>query len=65
MDNGDEADQAAGGTPEQVADAILDDHLVLAVDGAWGVLEVLGVLQQGAAANAGSTIRVPAMCCRS
>src|SRR6516165_6978417 len=35
MDHGDEADQAAGGTPEQVADAILDDHLVLAVDGAW------------------------------
>src|SRR5215469_13140330 len=48
MDYGDEADQAAGGTPEQVADAILDDHLVLAVDRAWGMLEVLGALQQGA-----------------
>ena len=48
MDHGDEAHQPAGGTPQQVADPILDDHLVLAVDGAWGWLEVAGGLPQGA-----------------
>ena len=42
VDHGDEAHQSAGGTPQQVADPILDDHLVLAVDGAWGWLEVPG-----------------------
>ena len=47
MDHGDEAHQPAGGTPQQVADPILDDHLVLAVDGAWGWLEVAGGLPQG------------------
>ena len=45
---GDEAHQPAGGTPQQVADPILDDHLALAVDGAWGWLEVAGGLPQGA-----------------
>ncbi len=48
MDHGDEAHQPTGGTPQQVADPILDDHLVPAVDGAWGWLEVPGGLQQGA-----------------
>ena len=48
MYHGDEAHQPAGGTPQQVADPILDDHLVLAVDGAWGWLEVAGGLPQGA-----------------
>ena len=47
MDHGDEAHQATCGTPQQVADPILDDHLVLAVDG-LGVLEALGVIQQRA-----------------
>ena len=48
MDHGDEAHQPAGVTPQQVADPILYDHLLLAVDGAWGWLEVAGGLPQGA-----------------
>src|ERR1700732_4438768 len=47
MAHGDEAHQPAGGTPQQVADPILDDRLVLAVDGAWGWLEGAGGLPQG------------------
>src|SRR6516164_10102993 len=39
MDDRDEAHHAAGGAPQQVADAKLDGHLVLAVDGAVGFLE--------------------------
>ena len=46
-DHRDEADQASGGAPQQIADAIPDDHLALPVDGAFGLLEGLGVLQQG------------------
>ena len=46
MDHGDEAHQPAGGTPQQVADPILDDHLALAVDRAWGWLEVAGGLPE-------------------
>ena len=38
MDHGDEAHQPAGGTPQRVADPILDDHLALAVDRAWGLV---------------------------
>ena len=48
MAHRDEAYQAACGAPQQVADPILDDHLALAVDRAWGLLEGVGVLQQGA-----------------
>src|SRR4029077_11285509 len=39
MDHRDEAHHAAGGAPQQVADAILDGHLVLAIDRAVGLLE--------------------------
>src|SRR3954470_829229 len=48
VDHCHEAHQPAGRTPQQIADPILDDHLVLAVDGTWGLLEVPGGLQQGA-----------------
>lgn len=37
---------AAGRAPQQVADAILDGQLVLAVDGAVGLLEGRGIIQQ-------------------
>ena len=47
MDHGDEAHQATCWTPQQVADPILDDHLVLAVDEYGGVLEALQVVQGG------------------
>src|ERR1700739_641375 len=33
MDHGDEAHQPAGGTPHQDAEPILDDHVVLVIDG--------------------------------
>ena len=48
MDHGHEAHEPAGRAPQQVADLILDDHPALAVDGAFGLLETLGVFQQGA-----------------
>ena len=48
MDHGHEAHEPAGRAPQQVADLILDDHPALAVDGAVGLLETLGVFQQGA-----------------
>jgi hypothetical protein len=48
MHHRDEPHHPAGWAPQQVVDPILDDHLVLAVDGAFGLLERLGVLQQGA-----------------
>src|SRR3954465_10772966 len=48
VDHCHEAHQPAGRTPQQIADPILDDHLVLAVDGTWSLLEVPGGLQQGA-----------------
>src|SRR5215471_5280241 len=46
MDHRDEAHHTAGRSPEQVADAILDGQLVLAVDGAVGLLEGRGIIQQ-------------------
>src|SRR4051812_3376825 len=48
VDHCHEAHHPAGRTPQQIADPILDDHLVLAVDGTWSLLEVPGGLQQGA-----------------
>jgi hypothetical protein len=46
MDHRDEAHHAAGRAPQQVADAKLDGQLVLAVDGAVGLLEGRGIIQQ-------------------
>src|SRR3974377_1355242 len=48
MHHRDEPHHPAGWAPQQVVDPILDDHLDLAVDGAFGLLERLGVLRQGA-----------------
>ena len=39
MDHRDEAHEPAGRAPQQVAYLILDDHLALAVDGTFGLLE--------------------------
>ncbi len=48
MDHRHEAHEPAGRAPQQVTDLILDDHLALAVDGTFGLLAALGILQQGA-----------------
>src|ERR1700721_3779476 len=48
MDHGHEAPDPPGRAPQQVTDLILDDHLAVAVDGTFGLLAALGVLQQGA-----------------
>jgi hypothetical protein len=40
-----EAHESTGRTPQQVEDPILDNHVVLAVDGTFGQLEAVGALQ--------------------
>jgi hypothetical protein len=45
MNHRHEAHKSTGRAPLQVEDPIPDDHLVLAVDGTFALLEALGVFQ--------------------
>src|SRR5450759_1819027 len=46
MEYHDEADEDADGAPQQVGDPELQDHTLLAIDGAGRILESVGLLQQ-------------------
>src|ERR1035437_9267723 len=46
MEYHDEADEDADGAPQQVGDPELQDHTLLAIDGAGRLLEPVGLLQQ-------------------
>src|SRR5260370_20015913 len=46
MECRDEADEAADGTPQSVFGAELQDHTLLAIDGAGRLLELVGFFEQ-------------------
>src|SRR5665811_511535 len=46
MEYHDEADEDADGTPQQVGGAELQDHTLLAIDGAGRLLELVGFFEQ-------------------
>src|ERR1039457_5936982 len=47
MEYHDEADEDADGTPQQVGGPEAEDHVLLAIDGAGCLLELVGIFQEG------------------